>query len=122
MAWSLATAGAGVYSAATIRSNGSRRPLALANELADGAKLAARGVACVGLDRPVKPDHLLAGRGDDGAATVAATHLGGDGRLAQRLVDLLDQQPRPAIRHTEPTRGAGDRAGGADRLQERDLA
>src|SRR6185312_6674322 len=87
----------------------------------DRAEFAAGRATRMRFNRPIETDQPLAGRRDDGAAAAAAAGFGRDRRLTQRMIDLLDQQPGAAIGHAQRARGRRDRAGRADRLQERDL-
>src|SRR5262249_59373634 len=59
-----------------------------------------------------------------GAAPPAggAAGPGVNGGLTQRMIDFLDQQPRPAVGHAEEAGARRDRSSRADRLQKRDLA
>src|SRR5262249_27694643 len=93
-----------------------------AYQLADGAKFPARRRARVRFDRSVEIDDPLADRGECRPAAVAPTGLRRDRRFAQGAVDLLAQQPCPAVRPPERARRRRDRPGRSDRLQERDLA
>src|SRR5262249_28671139 len=92
------------------------------NELSDRAELPACRAARVSFDGAIETDHLFADRSDHGAAALAAARLRCHRRLARRIIDLFDQQPRAAIRHAERPCRRRDRAGGPDCLQERNLA
>jgi hypothetical protein len=48
---------------------------------------------------------------------MGAARLGGDNRLAEAVVHVVDQEPGPAVGHAEGDAGLGDRSGVADRLQ-----
>ncbi len=74
------------------------------------------------LDGAIKVDDLLADGGNHRAAAAGTTRFGGNRGFTQRPVDLLDQQPRPPIRHADRAGRGRDRSGGLDRLQKRDLA
>src|SRR5262249_58725204 len=67
-------------------------------------------------------EDALADAGGRRPAPARAAGLGRDRRLTQGIVDLLHQQPSPAVGHSERARRARDRSGQADRLQQRDLA
>src|SRR6202043_153480 len=55
------------------------------------------------------------------AAAMRSAGLRADHRLAETVVHVVYQKPRPAIRHAEQDAGLGDRSGVADRFQQPDL-
>src|SRR5262249_3835108 len=65
---------------------------------------------------------VLAEISERGAAALLAARLRGDDRLAEAAIHVVDQQPGAAIRHAKLPAGLRDRAGVADRLQQRNLA
>src|SRR5262249_13291119 len=74
------------------------------------------------LDCAVGLDQVLPERRERGAAALRTARLGGDDRLAEALVHVINQEPGAAIGHVERATRLRDRAGPADGLQEPDLA
>src|SRR5712664_2627781 len=98
------------------------RFLSVADQLTKSPKFAVCRGARTALDRTVEFDHLLADRGKGSASAAGPSGRGGDRRLGQAFVDLLDEKPGSPIRHTKIPRCGGDRSLDAYRLQECDLA
>src|SRR5262245_2063417 len=103
-----------------------QRPWQLARTLAQSvlepAQLRPHGRDRPRLDRTVGFDQLLPEWRERGAAALRAARLGGDDRLAEALVPIVDQEPGAPVGHVERAAGLRDRAGPADRLKQSDLA
>src|SRR6516165_6671100 len=69
------------------------------------------------LDLAVLIDQSRAKRCQNGATTMASTHLRSDNRLAKAIVHVVDQKPRATVRHAERDTGFGDRPSVTDRFQ-----
>jgi hypothetical protein len=102
--------------------NSCARFLSVPDQLAKSPKFAVCRGSCTALDRTIELDHLFADRGEGSAAAAGAAGRGGDGRLGEAFVDLLDQKPSAPIRHTKIPRRRRDGSVDAYRLQERNLA
>jgi hypothetical protein len=73
-------------------------------------------------NRAIECDDPLADRGYDGSTAMVAACCSSDCRFTQCLIDLLDQEPGPAIGHSELPRRRGDRSFGSDGFEQSDLA
>jgi hypothetical protein len=97
-------------------------PLAAANQLGDRTELVVRRCACEPFNRSVEFDDPFSRRRHHGAAAMLSAGCRGDGRFAQRLIDLFDQDPRPAIGHPQMPRGRRNRPFAPDGFEQCDLA
>src|SRR5690606_21456670 len=73
-------------------------------------------------DGTIGLDDLLADPREDGAAAVPSACRRYHRRLLQGVVDLLHQEPGPAVGHIHLAGGRRNRAFGADRFQQRDFS
>src|SRR5262245_2527591 len=103
-----------------------QRPRQLARTLAQSVleltQLRPHGRDRPRLDRAVGLDQLLPERGERGTPALRTARLGGDDRLAEALVQVVDQEPGAPVGHVERAAGLRDRAGPPDRLKQPDLA
>src|SRR5262249_46276456 len=74
------------------------------------------------LDGAIEAHKLLAGWRDDGTTAATPADLSRDGRVTQRIIYLLDQQPRAAVRHVQHSCSGGDRSGRANGFQKCDFS
>src|SRR5690349_15932357 len=74
------------------------------------------------LHRPEVLHQLVAKGRQAGAAATDAAELGAHRRLAEALVDAVDQLPGPAVGHPHLAAGGRDRAQPVDALEQGDLA
>src|SRR5262249_12884286 len=92
------------------------------DQTGERAKLAIGRGSGEPLDGAIVLNDLLPDRSEDRPTPAAAAGRSGDRRLAQRVVDLLDEKPGTPIGHAKAPRRRRDRTGGTDRLEQRDLA
>src|SRR5215831_5852378 len=72
-----------------------------ANQLSHGSKLATSRAPRMRFYGAIEADHALPDGSNRGASAAAAAGLRGDRGLAQGVIYLFDQKPRPAIGHPE---------------------
>src|SRR5262249_56969429 len=70
----------------------------------------------------IRGDQVAAERRQRRATAAGPAHLGDDDGPPERVSDVVDQLPRPAVGHAHRTRGGGDRAELRDPLEQIDLA
>ena len=98
------------------------RALAVANQPGDRAKLLVRRCARQAFNRAVEVDDALTDWGHDGSAAMLSACRSCHCRLAQRLINLFNQEPSPAIGHSQVSRRGRNRPLGANGFEQRDLA
>ena len=98
------------------------RAIAVANQPGDRAKLLVRRCARQAFNRAVEVDDALTDWGHDGSAAMLSAGRGCHCRLAQRLINLFNQEPSPAIGHSQVSRRGRNRPLGANGFEQRDLA
>jgi len=76
----------------------------IATKSSDRPKLLACGSQRQSFNRVVDLDDLFANVGEDGAAARFAAGQAGDRWLAQRIIDVIDHEPRSAIGHAQMPR------------------